>query len=121
MNRKFLFSSMIAMFLLLSGAAYILNPAIDQEFHELYDDNLNQIKPLSKQLALNILQAHRGYVLHYDYIEADLNRLEKTLRLAQLSPSFVNESFKGERDTILTQYQLRLRNIRSDVSSTSKC
>lgn len=116
MNRKFLFSSMIAMFLLLSGAAYILNPAIDQEFHELYDDNLNQIKPLSKQLALNILQAHRGYVLHYDYIEADLNRLEKTLRLAQLSPSFVNESFKGERDTILTQYQLRLRNIRSDVN-----
>lgn len=117
MSRKILFASLVVMFLLLPGAAYVLNPAVDQEFHELYDDNLNQIKPLSKQLALNILQAHRGYVLHYDYIEADLNRLEKSLNLARLTPAFVNEAFKGERDTILTQYQLRLRNIRNDVNN----
>ena len=101
--------------ILFLAVAYILKPIIDHEFHELYSENLNRIQPLSKQLALDIFQAANGDVLHYDYIEADLSKLEKASELSLYSPTFVSGSYRGNRDAIITQYQLQLAEIRTDV------
>lgn len=94
----------------------ILRPSIDQEFHESYTENLVEMQTLPKQLDLDILRASRGYVLHYDFVEADLQRMQKNAQLARLTPEFVDSSFKVDLDERVSTYLAGLEGVRSNVN-----
>ena len=116
MNLEAIIKVTIGVLALSTISILILRPSIDQEFHESYTENLAEMRTLPRQLDLDILRTSRGYVLHYDFIEADLQRMEKTAQLARLTPDFVDSSFTVELDERVPAYLSRLEEIRDNVN-----
>lgn len=115
MNWESIAKAVIGILTLCTISVLILRPNINQEFHESYTENLVEMQTLSMQLDLDILRSHRGYVLHYDFIEADLQRMQKSGALSRMPPEFVNPSFEIELNELVTTYLSRLDGIRTHV------
>ncbi|MEM9058533.1 MAG: hypothetical protein AAGD86_13720, partial [Pseudomonadota bacterium] len=90
-------------------------PPVNSDFHDQYLEALNELRTLPEQLAHDLAMAQLDRVLHYDFIEADLQRLEKTNRMLRHSPGFVDADFAQQRDALLSSHAGKLQALREQV------
>lgn len=89
-------------------ALIALKPVVNNEFHIKYLENLDALDAMSGSLVRNHLLVMHGHTRHYDFLEADLQKMERFAQLALLSPNHVSERFqqtvKSYVDDYLSKY-----------------
>lgn len=103
--------------LLLCLVALILSrPRIDQSFHTDYLSNLGDMQALSGSLQRNQLLVFQGLVKHYDFLEADLERMQRSAALAAITPSFVGSDYSQRSLALLEAYSGALQEIERQLA-----
>lgn len=95
-------------------------PAQEIDFHRAYVKNLNRLMSLSGELERDELRVHMGVVRHYDFIEADLQEMEKAIALAGFMPSFVDNEYREFVEDSQRNYRQRLGSIRNLVDISKR-
>lgn len=98
----------------------MLKPKVDAEFHRQYSENLNELNTLIGELGRDQLQVQFGLVMHYDYIEADLQAMKKSIDLVALSPDFVDEGYLKSVNTQHAEFLQQLESVRQLIESTKR-
>lgn len=75
-------------------ALIVFKPKINSAFHYVYSENLSNIGILTGELVKEHLNARHGHVAHYDYLEANLQALEKAGELMAITPEYLGDDFQ---------------------------
>lgn len=102
------------------GILILIKPSINSEFHSKYIDNLNALDSLSGSLVRNHLLVRHGQVKHYDYLEADLQKMEKYSQLATITPEYAGKDFEQSALVLSTDYKQQLKVVRANVELSKR-
>ncbi len=94
-------------------SSLVFKPRVDSESHADYLANLNRMDALASELHRDHLLASKGQGSHYDYLESDLEQMERSADLALIAPRFVNSKYNTQLTQLVSAY-------RSDVSKVRK-
>ncbi len=117
MNRELIIRIAIGVVVLSLCVLIVIKPSINAGFHGKYLDTLDT---LSGSLVRNHLLVRDGQIAHYDYLESDLQKMEKFARLAMLTPSHTGKQFKDAAKRIGTEYIEKLTTIRANVELSKR-
>ncbi len=101
-------------------ALVILKPSINTEFHSKYLDNLNALDGLSGSLVRNHLLVRNGEITHYDYLESDLQQMERYSQLATLVPRHVGPAIARAAQDHIADYMNQLSTVRAQVELSKR-
>lgn len=118
-SEKLIKSGLITVVLLLVVLA-VARPSIDTEFHNRYLENLSQLDELPGSLLSNTLLVLQGQVSHYDYLEIDLQKMEKAAALIEYPPSHVDNGYLELATGLSKAYLAKVEDIRSYVELSKR-
>lgn len=114
---------MAAAYLVLLGALaaiFVLKPRVDNDFHAIYQHNLETLESEAAVLQREQRNVQLGYTLHYDFLEAAMQALEKAAGLVELTPGFVDEGYRVLIADELASYRDKLAQMREEVDATKR-
>ncbi len=98
----------------------ILKPRVQNEFNTRYLNNIADMQALTGQLLRDHLLVRQGLVKHYDYLEADLEMMERTSRLARYIPDYVGQEFRESSSELLDDYTAAVVELRHQVEKSKR-
>ncbi|MFK7997292.1 MAG: methyl-accepting chemotaxis protein [Granulosicoccus sp.] len=98
----------------------LAKPSINPEYHAKYIENLDTLDALSVSLVRNHLLVRHGQINHYDYLEADLQRMQRSAQLAALVPSHIDKEFHELAQSLSLEYLSHLEKIRANVELSKR-
>ena len=116
MSKELGLKGLIVFLAITLSSLVLVKPRIDNEYHSDYLQNLNTFDAISEQLTQDLLRAYLGLDLHYDFVEADLQIMQKSYELVQLPPGFVSENYKAEASSLTKRFQERYEQIVQKVN-----
>lgn len=102
------------------GILLVVRPGINEDFHYKYLENLNTLDAQSGQLIRDHLLVRYGEVKHFDYLETDLQLMEKYAQLAALTPDHAGEEFRESAIALSVSYLAQLGMIRTNVELSKR-
>ena len=99
--------------LVILAAVVLFKPQVNSELHAEYLSNLNRMDALSGELHRDHLLVSEGLVSHYDFIEANLELMERSAELALFAPEFVNAGYDAQLTELLATYRADVRELRA--------
>ena len=111
---------LIAALLLTLLALIVIKPRVENGFHTAYLANLSDMEALSGELQRDHLLVRQGLVQHYDYLEADLEMMERAAELAALMPGFVGRRYREQSAEYLEQYSAAVVSLRKHVDDSKR-
>ncbi len=120
MSKESALKALIVCLALVLAVMAFFKPRIENSYHNDYLSNLNQLESLPKQLTQDLLRIHLGLVLHYDFVEADLQMMEKSTALALLPPAFVNQEYTSRIETLTASLGEKLAVLTDQVGSAKR-
>lgn len=111
---------LIAALLLTLLALIVIKPRVEQGFHTAYLANLSNMEALSGELQRDHLLVRQGLVQHYDYLEADLEMMERAAELAAMVPGFAGKRYREQRAQYLEQYSAAVVSLRKQVDDSKR-
>lgn len=97
-----------------------LKPSVNNNFHVKYVDNLVALDALQGSLVRNHLLVRHGHVKHYDFLEADLQKMERSARLATIVPQHAGEEVNRLAKRLSGEYLSDLDRIRDSVELSKR-
>jgi len=98
----------------------ISNPAIKRDFHVKYMENLQSFNGRSIVLVRDYLRVRHGQVRHYDYLESDLQNMEKAALLSAIVPAHVGQEIETAAKRLSEDYLSKLESIRNYVELSKR-
>ncbi|MGQ7848293.1 methyl-accepting chemotaxis protein [Granulosicoccus sp. 3-233] len=98
----------------------ILKPRVENEFNTRYLNNIADMQALTGQLLRDHLLVRQGLVKHYDYLEADLEMMERTSRLARYVPAYVGQEYRERSSALLDDYTSAVVELRKQVDKSKR-
>ncbi len=93
----------------------LVKPSVNSDFHAKYIKNLDELDALSGSLVRNHLLIRFGQINHYDFLESDLQRMQRSGQLAAFVPEHVDEEFYESAQVLSSEYLLQLDSLRAYV------
>lgn len=97
-----------------------LKPSINNVFHANYVDNINTLDALSGSLVRNHLLVRHGQINHYDFLEADLQKMKRSAQLLAFVPEHVGDEFYDSAQSTSREYLSQLEKIRANVELSKR-
>lgn len=111
---------LIAALLLTLLALIVIKPRVEKGFHTAYLANLSNMEALSGELQRDHLLVRQGLVQHYDYLEADLEMMERAAELAAMVPGFAGKRYREQSAQYLEQYSAAVVSLRKQVDDSKR-
>ncbi len=111
---------LIAALLLTLLALIVIKPRVENGFHTAYLANLSDMEALSGELQRDHLLVRQGLVQHYDYLEADLEMMERAAELAAMVPGFAGKRYREQSGQYLEQYSAAVVSLRKQVDDSKR-
>ena len=120
MKRERLIVAVIGLVFLSLCAVLVIKPTVNSDFHDKYIDNLKALDALSGSLLRNHLLVRLREVSHYDYLESDLQKMERFAGLSIITPEHAGIQFEQNARRIAADYQKDLELIRANVELSKR-
>lgn len=98
----------------------ILKPRVENEFNTRYLNNIADMEALTGQLLRDHLLVRQGLVKHYDYLEADLEMMERTSQLARYVPTYVGQDYREKSRVLLDEYAATVAVLREQIGKIKR-
>lgn len=98
----------------------ILKPKVENEFNTRYLNNIADMEALTGQLLRDHLLVRQGLVKHYDYLEADLEMMERTSQLARYVPTYVGQDYREKSRVLLDEYAATVAVLREQIGKITR-
>lgn len=120
MKLEFLIKMCLATVTLVLIVLIVVKPSVDAEFHTKYLDNLDALDALSGSLVRNHLLVRSGQVKHYDFLESDLQAMQRFAQMVALTPGHADKAFERTAQSLSDEYLSRLEGIRDYVELSKR-
>jgi|GEM_PF-2197929 len=110
----------LALVMLSLCALIALKPTVNNEFHIKYLENLDALESMSGSLVRNHRLVRHGHIKHYDFLEADLQKMERFAQLALFPPNHIDAHFRQIAKSLSDDYLSKLKIIRDDVELSKR-
>ncbi|MEE9321646.1 MAG: methyl-accepting chemotaxis protein [Granulosicoccus sp.] len=101
-------------------ALALAKPSVNSDYHAKYVENLDTFEALSGSLVRNHLLVRHGQINHYDFLEIDLQKMQRSAQLAAIVPEHVNDDFHETAQSLSSNYLVQLDSIRAYVELSKR-
>lgn len=98
----------------------VVKPTVNNDHHVKYVDSLVAMDALSGSLIRNHLLVRHGHISHYDFLEADLQKMERFAKLSTITPYHAGDSFKRQAVSLSEEYLSVLSQVRDNVELSKR-
>ncbi len=102
------------------AASVLFKPRMNSEVHADYLANLNQMVALSGEQYRDHLLVSQDLVGHHDFLEADLEKMERSAELALLAPNFVSADYDLQLAEVMSAYQSAVSKLRTEIETSQR-
>lgn len=120
MNRALASKCAVGSLVALLVVLMLCKPRVENGFHTAYLANLNEMQTLTGELQRDHLLVRQELVNHYDFLEADLQKMERAVQLAAYFPGFTGNDYQDQALTWLENYSIAVTGLREQVEVSKR-